>query len=110
MRGVIVPARRFPSLLEVEGTDALACVLGPGDNPFLYRLRFPFHVREAPDHDSDLSPFAQPLPDRSKQRPWIAFFIDNLTALLRARSDLFISTNLTWFPRANEPESSPLLR
>ena len=48
----------------------------------------------------------KPLADNTKQMSWIVVLFGNLLALFRDRLDVFIASNLLWYPVEGEPETS----
>jgi Uma2 family endonuclease len=45
-----------------------------------------------------------PMADNTKQLRWIVVLYGNLTALFRARDDVFVAADLLWYPVEGQPE------
>jgi Uma2 family endonuclease len=46
----------------------------------------------------------KPMADNTKQARWIVVLFGNLCALFRSRADVFVATNLLWYPVEGHPE------
>src|SRR5262245_11989600 len=53
---------------------------------------------EYPDSDGE------PMADNTKQARWIVVLVDNLAGLFRDNPDVFVATNLFWYPAEGHPE------